>query len=451
MQVKRILVVDDDPALLEMMRMSLSKEGFDVESAASCAEARRFIGNQSFEVVVSDIYLGDGTGIEVLNAAKMEDPAVRVILVTAQGSVETVAAAAAGGVFDYLAKPFQLDDFIRAVRTAFKGATHEVEPLNAGPESMMIGSHPKIVEVYKAVGRVAKLDVPVLIGGPTGSGKELIARALHRYGLNPEGPFVPINCGAIPENLIESELFGHHKGSFTGAVNDQLGAIESAAGGTLFLDEIGELSLTLQVKLLRFLQQGEIHPIGGRARVVHGVRIVAATHQKLPNLINAGAVREDFYYRLAGYEIEVPSLSERPSDIPLLVEHFRIQANERLIRNIEGASPATLKILEAYSWPGNIREMENLIIRTAIDFGTLADPDAFNCLLEPKAENEPRPDRVIGTDLTLAEVEKIHIEAILERTKGNRTQAASILGIERKSLYRKINRFGIDKNDGSGS
>ncbi len=448
----RILVVDDDPALLEMMSLTLRKEGFAVRSAMSADGARVELAEQTFDLVVSDIYLGDGTAIDLLEDIRIHQPDTAVILVTAQGTVETAAAAASAGVFDYLAKPFQIDQLVERVRIATSGCVESTERVESGPETMIIGNHPGIVEVYKAVARISALPVPILIRGETGTGKELVARALHRYGPFPEGPFVAINCGAIPEGLLESELFGHQRGAFTGAVRDQLGAIESARRGTIFLDEVGELPPILQVKLLRFFQEGEVRPLGSDASILVPVRVVAATHRDLGRILEDGGIREDFYYRLAAYEIVIPPLRERLSDIPLLVEHFRRDLVARMgLAEFAGLSSAAADVLRNHPWPGNVRELENLVQRAMVDLGTLADSVGLRQLLHSSGrhgeEDKIRPG--IGDDLTLAELERLHIRAILKRCAGNKSRAARILGIERKSLYRKAKRLGVifDSNE----
>jgi len=442
----KILVVDDDTAMREMMKLSLGKEGFDVSAAASSADALEAVASGTFEVIVTDIYLGDGTGLELLEHCRTHSPQAKLILVTAHGTIETAASARRLGVFDYLAKPFAVEALVARVRAALHSPEVSHDRLDAGPESMIIGNHPSIVEVYNAVARVAPLPIPVLIRGETGTGKELIARALHRFGANPDGPFVPINCGAIPENLLESELFGHRKGSFTGADRDHRGAVESARNGTLFLDEIGELPAALQVKLLRFLQSGEVHPVGSDGSITVPVRVVAATNRDLRAEVEAGSFREDFYFRLAAYEIEVPPLRDRRSDIPALVEHFRRRHVDNL--GIDAEISATAEVLEAlagHSWPGNVRELEHVVQRALVDTGGLADAQTVYNQLVHDADDPSTglPVPGIGDELTLKELETIHINAVLRRCGGNRTRAAEILGIERKSLYRKAERLGI--------
>ncbi len=439
-----ILVVDDDPALLEMMSLTLVKEGYSVRTAATAGAARALLAKHRFDLVVSDIYLGDATAIDLIDDIRRDNPEAGIILVTAQGSVETAAAATAAGVFDYLPKPFELEQLVERVQSGLGSQHDPAREIASGPESMIIGSHPRIVEVYKAVARVAPLSLPVLITGETGTGKELVAHALHRFGANPDGPWVAINCGAIPETLLESELFGHRRGAFTGADRDHRGAIESARNGTVFLDEVGELPAMLQVKLLRFLQDGEIRPLGSEASIKVPARVVSATNRNLRREATAGSFREDVYFRLAGYEIELPPLRERASDIPQLVEHFRRRTEHRLgMTGFEGLSASSIDLLREYSWPGNVRELEHVVQRAAVDLGSLRDSGALSRLLSPTDHGAPVTGPAIGDDLTLEELERLHIEAVLTRCGGHRTRAAEILGIERKSLYRKVARLGI--------
>jgi DNA-binding NtrC family response regulator len=442
----KVLVVDDDTAMREMMALALRKEGYDVQSAKSADEAWRAVDESSFDLIVTDIYLGDGTGLELLEQCHASCPEARVILVTAHGTVETAASARQLGVFDYLAKPFEVATLVERVHAALQRRSDDGAEIELGPESLIIGNDPAIVEVYNAVARVAPLPIPVLVRGETGTGKELIARALHQFGANPAGAFVPLNCGAIPETLLESELFGHRKGSFTGADRDHRGAIEAARDGTLFLDEVGELPPALQVKLLRFLQSGEVRAVGAENAVQVPVRVIAATNRDLRAEAEAGEFREDFFYRLAAYEIVLPPLRERRSDIPLLVEHFRRLHQENLCsRELQPAAPEVLEILGDYPWPGNVRELEHVVQRSIVDSGSLADAQIVRSLLAGSGEDrkEVVPEPGIGDDLTIKELEKRHIEAVLKRCEGNRTRAAEILGIERKSLYRKAERLGI--------
>ena len=442
----KILVVDDDTAMREMMALALGKEGFNVHPAASADEARQAVDSAPFDLIVTDIYLGDGTGLELLEHCHEAYPEAKVILVTAHGTVETAASARRLGVFDYLAKPFQVDTLVERVRAALHRSPEGGAEIELGPESLIIGNDPAFVEVYNAVARVAPLPIPVLVRGETGTGKELIARALHQFSANADQAFVPINCGAIPENLLESELFGHRKGSFTGADRDHRGAIEAARDGTLFLDEVGELPAALQVKLLRFLQSGEVRAVGADHAVEVPVRVIAATNRDLRAEADAGEFREDFFYRLAAYEIVLPPLRDRQSDIPLFVEHFRRRYQEKLgFIDLQPASAEVIAALVDHPWPGNVRELEHVVQRAIVDSGSLNDEQMIRSLLTANSNNRDgiTSEPGIGDDLTLTDLERRHIEAVLRRCEGNRTRAAEILGIERKSLYRKVERLGI--------
>jgi DNA-binding NtrC family response regulator len=442
----KILVVDDDTAMREMMALALGKEGFNVHPAASADEARQAVDSAPFDLIVTDIYLGDGTGLELLEHCHQACPEAKVILVTAHGTVETAASARRLGVFDYLAKPFQVDTLVERVRAALHRSPEGGAEIELGPESLIIGNDPAFVEVYNAVARVAPLPIPVLVRGETGTGKELIARALHQFSANADQAFVPINCGAIPENLLESELFGHRKGSFTGADRDHRGAIEAARDGTLFLDEVGELPAALQVKLLRFLQSGEVRAVGADHAVEVPVRVIAATNRDLRAEADAGEFREDFFYRLAAYEIVLPPLRDRQSDIPLFVEHFRRRYQEKLgFIDLQPASAEVIAALVDHPWPGNVRELEHVVQRAIVDSGSLNDEQMIRSLLTANSNNRDgiTSEPGIGDDLTLTDLERRHIEAVLRRCEGNRTRAAEILGIERKSLYRKAERLGI--------
>ncbi len=439
----RILVVDDDDAMREMMALALSKEGYRVDRASSAADGIAVLGETDFDLVIADIYLGDGTGLDVVDAIEARQTDTRTILVTARGTMETAAFASSHGVFDYLAKPFEVEHLVGRVQAALSASTTEPSPIADGPQSMIVGSDSSIVEVYKSVARVAPLDMPVLIRGETGTGKELVATALHRFGANPDGPFVPINCGAIPENLLESELFGHRRGAFTGADSDQPGAVETARDGTLFLDEVGELPAALQVKLLRFLQSGEIQPVGSKHRIQVPVRVVAATHRNLRAEARAGQFREDVYYRIAAYEITLPPLRDRSSDIPLLVDHFRRRHGGD---EIPAAGAEVVQLLTRHPWPGNVRQLEHVVQRAIIDSGGLGDSEVVAGILDSMEDAATETDALprAGDEITLRELERQHLEAILRRCGGNRSQAARILGIERKTLYRKADRLGIE-------
>ncbi len=450
----RILVVDDDPGIRTSAVTALQKAGHRTFEAADAASARDVLREQRVDVVLSDIYMPGEDGLALLQSlAERKDPP-KVILMTARGTIETTALARRIGAFDYIAKPFELSDLIRRVAAAVKRDEAGEPAIEPGPASRMIGSHPSMVEMYKAITRVASTTVPVLILGESGSGKELVAQSIHDLSDRASGPFIALNCGAIPDTLLESELFGSTRGAFTDARQDRRGALSRADGGTLFLDEIGDISPSFQVKLLRFLQDGTVTPLGSEKSHRVNVRLIAATHRDIKKLVASGQFREDFYYRLAGYQIDVPSLRQRRSDIPLLVDHFRRRASADMHRDpVPGPSQAVLDVLAAHEWPGNVRELEQVIRRTIIDAGSLTDADAAKTALHgiaaqtessPAASDEGETqDRSRDDLIPLDEAERNHIMTVLRATGGNQTQAAFILGIERKTLARKIKRLEI--------
>jgi DNA-binding NtrC family response regulator len=446
----RVLVVDDDRAVRESAALALEKAGHRVSRAASAAEARSILEEQPIAVVVSDIYMPGEDGIALLQslASRRNPPAV--ILMTARGTIETATIAARVGAFDYLAKPFDVAALLARVRAAATPREDVAEVPVTAPESMIVGVHPSMVAMYKAITRVAPLAVPVLIHGESGSGKELVARAIHTFGARADGPFVPINCGAIPDTLLESELFGAVRGAYTDARHDRRGALARGDGGTIFLDEIGDTSPSFQVKLLRFLQDGIVTPLGSEKSFAVDVRIIAATHRNARDLVSEGRFREDLFFRLAGYEIEVPPLRERASDIPLLVDHMRRRLCKELGReSIAGPSPSVLEVLQRHPWPGNVRELEQVVRRIVIDTRALTDPAEASRVLASMSSGEPAAGAFTGQSAeagplsSLEEVERRHIVTVLQAAGGNQTRAALILGIERNTLARKIKRFGI--------
>ncbi|HEV8660989.1 MAG TPA: sigma-54 dependent transcriptional regulator [Thermoanaerobaculia bacterium] len=447
-----VLVVDDDAGIRESAVTALEKTGHRTLQAADAAEALRMLREHRVDVVVSDIYMPGQDGLELLQSIVERGDPPRVILMTARGSIETTALGYRIGAFDYLAKPFELSELIARVADAVRRGTPETAEIEPAPPSRMIGSHPSMVAMYKAITRVASLDVPVLILGESGSGKELIAQSIHDLGARADGPFIVINCGAIPDTLLENELFGSTRGAYTDSRQDRRGALSRADGGTLFLDEIGDISPAFQVKLLRFLQDGMVTRLGSEKSHHVSVRIVAATHRDLKSLVANGQFREDLYYRLAGYEISVPPLRQRKSDIPLLVDHFRRRVAEEMHHDsIAGPSRAVLDVLAAHDWPGNVRELEQVVRRTIIDSGTLTDAGAvartLRAIAPQTTESTAASDQSEVPDsddlIPLDEAERKHIMAVLRATAGNQTQAAYILGIERKTLARKIKRLAI--------
>jgi len=444
-----VLVVDDDAGIRESAAMALRKVGHRVFEASDAASALQLLRAHRADVVVSDIYMPGADGLSLLQSIVERTDPPRVILMTARGSIETTALAHRIGAFDYLAKPFELSELIARVAAAIKRNEPEAAQIEPAVPSRIIGSHPAMIEMYKAITRVASLPMPILILGESGSGKELVAESIHDLGARAKGPFIAINCGAIPDTLLENELFGSTRGAFTDARQDRRGALSRADGGTLFLDEIGDISPSFQVKLLRFLQDGMVTPLGAEKSHRVDVRVLAATHRDLKSLVAEGKFREDLYYRLAGYEIAVPPLRKRQSDIPLLVEHFKQRVAKEMHReSIPGPTQALLDVFVAHAWPGNVRELEQVVRRVVIDSGALTDAEAAASVLKAIAPRvQPVEDDEGGSEdppyVKLDEAERRHIVAVLKATGGNQTQAAFILGIERKTLARKIKRYGI--------
>lgn len=438
----RLLVVEDDSSVRSTVVTLLELEGYDVDAVSSTREALARLQTNNYEIVLSDIYLDERTGLDVLKAAKAANPQSAVILMTGRGTMETVMSATAGGAFDYIAKPFELDRLLDVIRRAEASLSPQPDPddedveIEDLPPTEMVASSPVIVEIYKLISRIAPTDVTVLIEGETGTGKELIARMIHRYSPRAERPFIAVDCGAIAPTLIESELFGAVRGAYTGSDRDRIGYLEAAHGGTVFLDEIGEIETAFQLKLLRFLQEREVRPVGStRSRQVD-VRVVAATNRDLHRLVQDGKYREDLWYRLATVPIKVPPLRERHGDIPLLAQYFVDRSNTRF-GTLAKLTESGLRKLSDYTWPGNVRQLQHLIERLCI----LAPGGRVDDRAVVSALNSMLPQE--GGGETLADTESEQIRKVLTAARGNKSRAAKILGIERKTLYRKLERMGL--------
>jgi len=443
----RILIVDDDESARSFLASVLTAEGYHCATANSVPSAEAALRKESFHLAFLDLYLGTANGLNVLDLIKVLQPQCACVIMTAHMSVETVAKSLGSGAIEYLGKPLLIDDLLAVVRrvqnaeTLADTAADQEEDDDQGPETSIIGRTPKMLEVYRAIARVAPTDVSVLILGGSGTGKELVARAIHDHSARAKMPFVPVNCGALPENILESELFGHEKGSFTGADSSRPGLFEAASGGTLFLDEISETRPSFQVNLLRAVQEQKVRRVGSQKYTSVDVRIVAASNRDLKKLIASGQFREDLYYRLSVVEIHLPTLEERREDIPLLVQHFLKRSNARNKRSVKIGDEA-LRLLTTSPWPGNVRELENLVERLAI-FCTSGEIGAA------EVENERRVNQSNGTATlesakSLEDMERLHIARVLQEHAGNKSRAARALGIERKTLYQKARRLGID-------
>jgi len=448
----RILVVDDDRETCRFMRELLQEPGREIETAQTPGRALELLERGGFDLVVSDINLdADLDGLDLLRAFKARDPGVEVVLVSAFGSLETALEAVKAGAFDFVSKPVDIAQ-VREVaeralaRRARAGAPRALPfPGGAAAPDGLVGRSGRMLAVYKQIALARGSDAPVLVSGETGTGKELVARAIHRHGARAERPFVPVNCGALAEGLLESELYGHVRGAFTGAVADKKGLFEQAHGGTIFLDEIGEMSPALQVRLLRTLELGELRPVGGSRVLSVDARVIAATHRDLERAVRDGGFRQDLYYRLHVFEVRVPPLRERREDVPLLAAHFLAGLAARG-RGRVSLTPAAAAALAAWDWPGNVRELENTLERLVAGArgGTI---DAFD--LPPAfRERKPALEEPLFSGLpSLEELEKRYLRHVLAEVKGNRSRAAELLGIDRRTLYRMAERFGLAKGD----
>ena len=450
MTAKRILIVDDDRETCRLIAELVGGPGRTLEDATSPRQALDRIRDEHFDLVISDINLNAAeSGLDILKAVKARNPPAQVVLISAFGTLDTAIAAVRAGAFDYISKPFNIGEVKATVeralsRSAEPLATPAAETL---PPAGIIGRSAGMLTVYKQIAYAADSWAPVLITGESGTGKELIARAIHRHSRRASRPFVAVNCGALVETLLESELFGHVRGSFTGAVTDHKGVFEQAHGGSVFLDEIGDTTPALQVKLLRVLQEAEVRPVGSTRTVRVDARVIAATNVDLDRAVAEHRFRQDLYYRLSVIVIHLPPLRERRGDIPLLIDQFLRASSIRSGRTV-AISPAAVNALVNYDWPGNVRELENTIERLVvfsrgeIDVGDLpAAVVAAPTLREQLFDGLP----------TLDELERRYLVHVLQEVGGNRSRAAETLGIDRRTLYRMADRFGIDLKEDAGA
>ena len=437
--MQRLLVVEDDSSVRNTITTFLELEGYQVDAVSSTREALERLRTEPYPIVISDIYVDERTGLDVLETARKQNPNCAVILMTARGTIETVMKATQGGAFDYIAKPFELDRMLSTVKRAEAAVSEDAEKeseIEDLPESEMIGSSPRMIEIYKTVSLVAPTNATVLLEGETGTGKEMIARMIHNNSPRAQQPFVPVDCGSIAPSLIESELFGAVKGAYTGADRDRMGVFEAANNGTVFLDEIGDLELGFQLNLLRFLQEKEIRPLGSARTKKVDVRVIAATNRDLQKMVEEGKFREDLWYRLNVVRILLPPLVDRRGDVPLLAHYFQKKYNERYKQGAR-LTESGLRVLENYSWPGNVRQLQHMMERLTI----LAPQGRIDeaAVREAIELTEPRDS---ASD-TLADTEADQIRRVMAATGGNKSRAAKILGIERKTLYRKLDRMGL--------
>jgi DNA-binding NtrC family response regulator len=434
--MERLLVVEDDAGVRTTIVNFLELEGYAVDTASSTDEALERLKQQAYPIVISDIYIDARTGLDVLEAARRKDPSCSVILMTARGTMETVMAATRGGAFDYIAKPFDLDRMLETVKRAEASRNQETDEVEQEelPETEMIGSSAGMVDIYKTVSRVAPTDATVLVEGETGTGKELVARMIHRNSPRASQAFVPVDCASIAPTLLESELFGALKGAYTGADRDRMGVFEAAHHGTAFLDEIGDIEPSFQLKLLRFLQEREIRPLGSSKSKPVDVRVIAATNRSLQKMVEEGKFREDLWFRVNVVRITIPPLRERHGDVPLLARFFVNKYNLRYQRDVK-LTESGVKAMEEHAWPGNVRQLQHLIERlTILAPNDRLDSESVNDALEAMDGHDAPVE-------TLADAEAEQIHRVLAATGGNKSRAAQILGIERKTLYRKLERM----------
>jgi two-component system response regulator AtoC len=447
-----VLVVDDDQTARRLLHEVMAREGYRVEAAETGREAIEKSGAAFFDVVLSDIRMPDRDGLEVLRALKRLAPETIVIMMTAFGSIETAIEAIKEGAYDYISKPFKLDEVRLTVKRALDHKRLLKENIRFRQElreryqlENIVGRSHSMLEVYKVIARVASSSSTVLIQGESGTGKELVARAIHYNSPWADSPFVVVDCGALAETLLESELFGHVRGAFTGAVASKKGLLEDADGGTCFLDEVGGIERTLQAKLLRFLQEREIKRVGSTDSVRLNVRVIAATNRDLEALVREGTFREDLFYRLSVVAIPLPPLRERKDDIPLLAEHFLAKYTRQNKKQISHISPEATVLLCEHDWPGNVRELEHVIERgVALTGSPVLLPDD----LPAKLRKEAGEGASSAQSLTLRELEKQHIQRMLRVARGNRSLAAQLLGVHRRTLYRLVERYQIDLGPG---
>ena len=441
----KILVVDDDLEMCGLLSDVLKGEGFSVIALSDSLEASKALKREEFDAIVTDLKMKGLKGLDLLEDANKRAPLTPVIIITAFGTIESAIQAMKMGAYDYLTKPFRMDELILTVKKALENRLlkREVVRLKKEVETryhfhQLIGRSNSMQKIYALVERISDSSSNVFITGESGTGKELVARAIHYNGVRKDGPFIAVNCAAIPETLLESELFGYRKGAFTDAKTDKKGLVFEANTGTLFLDEITEMPNTLQAKLLRVIEEREVRPLGDTRSYPIDVRIVSTTNRDIQSVIEEGRFREDLYYRLKVIDIELPPLRERRDDIPLLIQHFIEKISVNLKKRISGVSEEALKLLLNYSWPGNVRELENVIERAInLTLKEMILPEDLPKSLDQKAD-EKLFEKAVREKLTLSQLEKEYIKRVLMEVEGNKSKAAERLGLDRKTLYRKL-------------
>jgi len=459
----RLLVIDDERSILTFFRTILSESGYEIVVASSATEGLQRFGEVHPDVVVTDLAMPDGNGLDLFRRLQLTAPETPVIVMTGSGTTRTAIEAMSLGAFEYLLKPLNTKRMLEVIRLAFltseASKTLAKQPPPDSSAELFIGSCEAMQEVYKSIGRIAPHNATVLILGESGTGKELVAQAIHRYSPRNEKPFIAINCAAIPEALLESELFGHEKGAFTGADRLRIGKFEAAHEGTLFLDEVGEMTPSMQAKLLRALQEQDFHRVGGDKTIRCDVRVIAATNRNLEERVQSGQFRADLYYRLRVFVIRVPPLREREGDMRLLIDHFVLRFRHETGSRAHALRPEAMELFERYSWPGNLRELQSVLRQGMLrSVGPIVGPEVFADLLsggelaetrvEPGLKNFIRQRIEVGTQELYEEWlkprESEFLRSIMEEFHGNLSQAARSLGIHRMTLRSKLQAHGIE-------
>jgi two-component system response regulator HydG len=452
-QQPSVLVIDDESGILDTLRILLKKEGFEVSTAQGGKAGLDAIRANAPDIVLTDVRMPQVTGLDILQAVKETDPITPVLLMTAQASLQSAIQAVNAGAFYYLQKPFANDELLailrracefRQIRVENKQLKQEIRRTGGGPRPIVtrpIGKSRRFLDVLRLADVVAPTDSTVLLGGESGTGKEVLARYIHDASLRAEGPFLSINCGALPETLLESELFGHVKGSFTGAVRDKQGLFAAARGGTFFLDEVGEMPPSLQVKLLRVLQQREVIPVGATEALPVDVRIIAATNRELEEEVRRGNFRSDLYYRLNVLAMDLPPLRDRRDDLLLLIDHFLTEMAAERGAEVKALSAEALDAVMVYEWPGNVRELQNALEHaTVLTKGSLIEPQHLPERIT-RQKKEPLVAERAQPNPQLDLIERAYIMFVLQAEGGNKTRAAEALGIDPSTLYRKLSRY----------
>jgi two-component system response regulator PilR (NtrC family) len=457
----RLLIVDDERSMRELLDYMLSREGYTIAVAENGRRAVEMIQANDYDLVLTDIKLGDLTGLDVLRASKQKNPGTVVIMISAFATTETAVEAMNEGAFDYVPKPFDNDELKQTIANALEHRTVQADRRVVDGDleqnihfGKIVGSSARMQHIYQMVRQVAKTRTNVLITGESGTGKELIARAIHNDSERADKPFVPVNCGGIPETLMESEFFGHKKGAFTGATQDKMGLLEAAQGGTIFMDEVAELSIAMQVKLLRAVQERVVRAVGGTKDVNVDIRIISATNKRLEDEVIAGRFREDLFYRLNVIELKVPPLRERKGDLKILAQHFLEKYSKEMGKEVTKISSYAIDLLKKYDFPGNVRELENLIERSvALSNTNILLPDSLAMSIHKRRWIEGVQNKRfdvdevaqgVSLDDILAEIERAYLTKALECTNNNKNKAAELLGITFRSFRYRLDKLSIE-------